>query len=135
MAIAIESLKQQQKIKTAYILDIDLHYGDGTVNIMEKKDYVTIYNVNAYQRESYLREVTREMENCQADIIGISAGFDAHKQDWGGVLFTEDYFEIGKKVRAAATRIGGGCFALLEGGYNHRVLGENTLALIQGLSV
>jgi acetoin utilization deacetylase AcuC-like enzyme len=134
MAIAIESLKQQEKINTAYILDIDLHYGDGTVNILGKKDYVTIYNVNAYERGAYLREVTREMENCQADIIGISAGFDAHKQDWGGVLFTDDYFEIAKKVREAAKGIGGGCFALLEGGYNHRVLGENALALMQGLS-
>jgi len=134
MAIAIESLKHQKKIETAYILDIDLHYGDGTVNILERKDYVTIYNVNAYQRETYLHEVTREMENCHADIIAVSAGFDAHKQDWGGVLFTDDYLEIGKKVREAANRIYGGCFALLEGGYNHRVLGENALALIHGLS-
>jgi acetoin utilization deacetylase AcuC-like enzyme len=37
-------------------------------------------------------------------------------------------------VRSAAQRNGGGCFAILEGGYNCDVLGKNALALIQGLS-
>ena len=79
-------------------------------------------------------EITREMENCRDDIIGISAGFDNHEKDWGGVLKTEDYFEIGQKVRKATLRNNGGCFGILEGGYNHNVLGNNVLALIQGLS-
>jgi acetoin utilization deacetylase AcuC-like enzyme len=26
-----------------------------------------------------------------------------------------------------------GCFALLEGGYNHQVLGQNVLAFLRGL--
>jgi len=37
-------------------------------------------------------------------------------------------------VRSAAQRNGGGCFAILEGGYNHDVLGVNALALIRGMS-
>ncbi|MGE5258844.1 MAG: hypothetical protein ACM3KE_19380, partial [Hyphomicrobiales bacterium] len=32
MAVAIEALKQQGKIRSAYILDFDLHFGDGTEN-------------------------------------------------------------------------------------------------------
>lgn len=28
----------------------------------------------------------------------------------------------------------GGCFAILEGGYNHKVIGLNAAALIEGLS-
>jgi len=52
----------------------------------------------------------------------------------GGTLETDDYREIGRLVRAAARRCGGGCFAILEGGYNHQVLGHNVLALIEGLS-
>jgi acetoin utilization deacetylase AcuC-like enzyme len=75
------------------------------------------------------------MEACEADMIAISAGFDNHEQDWGGTLKTEDYTEIGRLVREAADRNKGGCFAILEGGYNHRVLGHNVLALIEGLSV
>ncbi len=134
MAIAIESLKRRKKINTAYILDIDLHYGDGNVNILGEKNYITIYNVETSIREDYMNEVAKEMETCKVDIIGVSAGFDNHMEDWGGLLTTEDYYEIGKKVSAAAIRCKAGCFAILEGGYNHDVLGQNVLALIKGLS-
>jgi acetoin utilization deacetylase AcuC-like enzyme len=37
-------------------------------------------------------------------------------------------------VRKAALNNGGGYFAILEGGYNHQVLGDNVMALIQGMS-
>ncbi len=134
MAIAIASLKNRNKIKAAYILDIDLHYGDGNVNILEDSGYVTIYNVETNNRNDYLEEVSRELENCHTDIIGVSAGFDNHREDWGGLLETRDYYNIGKNVRAAAKRCHGGCFAILEGGYNHDVLGQNVLALIKGMS-
>jgi acetoin utilization deacetylase AcuC-like enzyme len=134
MAIALEHLRAKGKIESAYVLDIDLHFGDGTVNILKGRDYVTVHNVAAGNREAYLVEVKEEMEGCEADIIGISAGFDNHEDDWGGTLLTEDYRDIGGMVHTAAQRNGGGCFAILEGGYNHDVLGHNVLALIQGLS-
>ena len=35
MAIAIAGLKSQEQIKTALMLDFDLHFGDGTANIFE----------------------------------------------------------------------------------------------------
>lgn len=134
MAVALEVLNRQNKIKSAYVLDFDLHFGDGTVNILGNRDYVTIHNVEASTREAYLDEISTELSVCQADIIGISAGFDNHKEDWGGLLRTEDYRQIGKLVRESASRVGGGCFAILEGGYNHHVLGDNVMALINGLS-
>lgn len=134
MAIALEQLKRGKKIQSAYVLDIDLHFGDGTVNILKSKDYVTIHNVSANLREAYMDEIANEMEHCQADMIGISAGFDNHEEDWGGTLRTEDYREIGRMVREAAQRCKGGCFGILEGGYNHQVLGHNVMALIDGLS-
>jgi acetoin utilization deacetylase AcuC-like enzyme len=134
MAIALSRLKRLGKIHRAYVLDIDLHFGDGTVNILEDKAWVTVQNVTSHTREVYMREVAEEMERCQADIIGISAGFDNHEEDWGGTLTTDDYKEIGRTVRAAAERCNGGCFGILEGGYNHKVLGHNVLALIKGLS-
>lgn len=134
MAVALQKLKNNGQIKTAYVLDIDLHYGDGTVNILESKDYVTVHNVEAPDRQSFLEEIEKELDGCQVDLIGISAGFDNHRDDWGGLLLTEDYFKIGKLVKTAANRSDGGCFGILEGGYNHQVLGQNVMALIEGLS-
>lgn len=134
MAIAIAALYAQKKIQTAFVLDIDLHFGDGTVNILDRKPYVKIHNVEATRRDTYLKEIAYEMDHCRADVIGVSAGFDHHRDDWGGLLLTEDYYEIGKLVKTAAGRCGGGCFGILEGGYNHDVLGKNVRALIEGLN-
>lgn len=134
MAVALAALKNRGAIDTAHVLDFDLHFGDGTVNILGARDYVTVQNVEAGDRGLFLDEISQAMAACQADIIGISAGFDNHREDWGGLLLTEDYFEIGRMVRKAADRSGGGCFAILEGGYNHQVLGDNVLALIDGMS-
>jgi len=36
-------------------------------------------------------------------------------------------------VRKASENNGGGCFAILEGGYNHGVLGQNVMAFIEGM--
>ena len=134
MAIALERLKREKAIDRAFTLDIDLHFGDGTVNIFRKKDYVTIFNVSSNNRESYLREIAQELGEQQSDIIGISAGFDNHKDDWGGLLKTQDYTTIGKMVRETCEKKGCGCFAILEGGYNHQVLGLNVAALLQGMT-
>jgi acetoin utilization deacetylase AcuC-like enzyme len=41
---------------------------------------------------------------------------------------------MGRLVRETARRNQGGCFGILEGGYNHAVLGKNVLAFIEGLS-
>lgn len=132
IAIAVETLKQENLINTAYILDFDLHYGDGTFNILDGKDYVTVFNTDSHYRERILSEIKREMETCNADVIAVSAGFDNHIHDWGGILTTEDYFEIGKMVRAAAIRCNGGCFGVLEGGYNHKELGKCVKAFMDG---
>jgi len=134
MAVALAVLKSRGAIDTAHILDIDLHFGDGTVNILDSRDYVTVHNVEAGDRMVFLDEISQAMATCQADIIGISAGFDNHQEDWGGLLRTADYFEIGRMVHEAATKSGGGHFAILEGGYNHQVLGANTMALIDGMA-
>ena len=134
MAIALHTLKRRGQIKSAYVLDIDLHYGDGTVNILESKQYATVHNVAANDRQAYLAEIEKKLKNCPVDLIGISAGFDNHRDDWGALLLTEDYYKIGKLVKTAALRNGGGCFGVLEGGYNHQVLGDNVMALINGMS-
>ena len=134
MAIAVEKLRRDEAIEKAIILDIDLHFGDGTVNIMAKRDYVSVCNPASNLREDYLDEITTWLKEQDADVIGISAGFDNHREDWGGLLETEDYTTIGTMVRERCERRGCGCFALLEGGYNHAVLGTNVLALLDGMA-
>jgi acetoin utilization deacetylase AcuC-like enzyme len=133
MAVALDAMIRSGRIRTAAVLDIDLHFGDGTVNILGQRPELTICNIRSYERKAYLEEVARRMAFCTADLIAISAGFDAHLSDWGGILHTDDYTEIGRRVRAAARNCGGGCFGVLEGGYNHNVLGRNVRALLEGL--
>ena len=91
MAVALEALRRQKKIESACVLDIDLHFGDGTLNILGQRNWVTVVNVEGHRRNRYLQAVKAAMKNCRADLIGISAGFDNHAADLGGLLNTEDY--------------------------------------------
>lgn len=50
MAVALQFLLDQGKIKTAYVLDIDLHFGDGTVNIFSQSKSVRVHNVETGDR-------------------------------------------------------------------------------------
>jgi len=135
MAIAIQQLKRAGMIEKAFVLDIDLHFGDGTVNLLGGTGFVTIYNPDSYNRSEYLKEVEEKLFSEEVDIIGISAGFDNHVEDWGNLLTTSDYSDIGRMVRRASRKNNGGCFAILEGGYNHQVLGQNVMALIEGMEM
>jgi acetoin utilization deacetylase AcuC-like enzyme len=134
MAIALEKLKREHKIKKAFILDFDLHVGDGNINILGGKGYVTILNPGGQDRNEYLKTVNNALNKTDAEMIAVSAGFDNHEADWGGLLKTEDYRDMGELVAETALRNAGGCFGILEGGYNHAVLGKNVLAFIEGLS-
>jgi acetoin utilization deacetylase AcuC-like enzyme len=135
MAIAMMKLKKEGLIENCFILDIDLHYGDGTVDILGDYDWTAIYNPASIIRRKYLEDVKRVMSRVNVDIIGVSAGFDAHIKDWNGFLETEDYRKIGKWVSQAARRSGSGCFGILEGGYNKKVLGYNVEAFLEGLAL
>lgn len=133
MAVSLQWLYAKGMIQSAFILDFDLHYGDGNVNILGRRSWVEILNPQSRQRPSYLKEVESALARTRADVFAVSAGFDHHVQDWGGLLTTDDYRTMGEWIRAAAQRNGGGCFGILEGGYNHAVLGENVLAFLEGL--
>jgi acetoin utilization deacetylase AcuC-like enzyme len=132
MAIGIAKLKKEGRISRAFVLDIDRHFGDGTVNILSVRGYATVYNPYAPDSESYLRKIVENLD-ANADILGISAGFDNHEDEMGGLLSTGDYRRIGELVRQTSQKNRAGCFAVMEGGYNHQVLGRNVMALIEGM--
>ena len=104
------------------------------MNIFRSTDYVSVFNGSLNDRKGYLEAIAKELQKQESDIVGISAGFDNHKDDWGGLLETEDYTTIGKMVRERCDKNRCGYFAILEGGYNHQVLGHNVLALLQGMA-
>lgn len=135
VAISIKKLIAQGKIRRALILDIDLHYGDGTENCfagMPEVSYFHMPSGDSQQQLSGLLSYLSRKHEC--DVIAISAGFDRHMEDWGGTLTTEDYRRIGEMVKEFAERVcGGRRYAVLEGGYNHRVLGRNVKALLKGM--
>jgi len=133
MAVALQKLKREGKINKAFVLDFDLHYGDGTVNCLGNKGFVNIFNPSSLSRDDYLASVKHVLERSEGEVIAVSAGFDNHEEDWGGLLRTGDYREMGKMTRDVSEKLGAGLFAILEGGYNHDVLGENVRAFLEGM--
>lgn len=133
MAIALEKLRSDGRIEKALVLDIDLHFGDGTVDILGDKGYATIVNPSSNSPADFIRQVDRALTASTYDTIAISAGFDYAREDWGRLLNESDYTDIGRMVRQTARSSGAGYFAILEGGYNHRVLGHNCMALLEGM--
>ncbi|HYA90189.1 MAG TPA: histone deacetylase family protein [Thermodesulfobacteriota bacterium] len=136
IAIAIKKLLNEEKIKSALILDFDLHFGDGTSNTFSGSKAVSYFHPEGTPRETFLEESHRCLQTERPyDIIAVSAGFDRHQEDWGGLLKTEDYFTIGKWAKEASLeRCQGKRFGVLEGGYNHSVLGKNVKSFLQGFT-
>jgi acetoin utilization deacetylase AcuC-like enzyme len=128
IAIAVEKLRRQKAVKKVLIVDTDLHFGDGTDNLFEDNSdvyYYHVYNIKG------LEECLTVNSDC--DLIAVSAGFDKHKDDWGFIYSTEDFTTMGKMISSHARKVcQGRFFAVLEGGYNHRVLGKNVMAILEG---
>jgi acetoin utilization deacetylase AcuC-like enzyme len=135
IAIAIQKLIHEKKIKSALILDFDLHYGDGTANTFSGSTQVSYFHPEGANRKAFMEETQRVLQTEKAfEIIAISAGFDRHEEDWGGLLKTEDYFTMGQWVKEFSLKYcQGRRFGVLEGGYNHSVLGRNVKSFLQGL--
>jgi len=126
MAIAIKKIRPAAR--RALIIDIDLHYGDGTVSIFRGDPDIKIVNPWAVDESfeylnmdesRYLRQVEDAFLGFEPDIVAVSAGFDTYLRDWGGLLRLEDYHKIGRSIRDGAESCKGRRFALLEGGYHH----------------
>jgi acetoin utilization deacetylase AcuC-like enzyme len=135
VAISVERIRQTSKVTKVLIVDIDLHYGDGTDNIFRETSQVSYFHVIGGNRKAYLDNLSRRLEKVkECDIIAVSAGFDRHERDWGGLLETQDYQMIGEMLKKFAKKTcGGRRYAVLEGGYNLAVLGKNVRSLLEGM--
>ncbi|MEM2866101.1 MAG: histone deacetylase family protein [Candidatus Hadarchaeales archaeon] len=132
LALSLQRLLGSGRVKRTVILDFDLHYGDGTAAIFSGSSTVSYHHAEG-RREEILEGIASFLSREDYDLVAVSAGFDNHEEDWGGTLSTSDYREIGRMVRGwAEEKCGGRRYGVLEGGYNHSVLGRNVRAFLEG---
>lgn len=136
IAIAIQKLMRPGEAKKVLILDFDLHFGDGTENSFLGNPNVDYFHPEGSSGLDFVQTVQKHLDRAGSfDILAVSAGFDRHVEDWGGLLETEDYRRIGALVKTYSQKIcQGRRFGVLEGGYNHDVLGHNVRAFIEGMA-
>ena len=137
VSISLLRLHAEGKIRSAFVLDFDLHTGDGNINILERRSdgfRVSIVNPLSHDRWDYLAEAEdymRHLENI--DIFAASAGFDQGINDWGNLLYPADYADLGRLMREYSGKLcQGRRYALLEGGYNHDAIGVNADSFCEG---
>ena len=139
MAIAVQRIRS--KSERVLVIDIDLHFGDGTVSIFRGDNQVKIVNPGSVDanfdyldmnEKGYLRQVEDAFEGFEYDIVAISAGFDTYVEDWGGLLTNDDFFNMGRTIRELSEiHCSGKRFAILEGGY-HPDLRYNIKSFCEG---
>jgi acetoin utilization deacetylase AcuC-like enzyme len=143
MAIAVKkSLKTK---KTAAIVDIDCHHGNGTEDIFLSDDrvlFVSLHQNPLYpgtglisrdncinyplkpgtDPDSYIRVLGEALEKVcdyDPDIIGVSAGFDTYKND--PITSLQLDFDSYQKIGRLLSELGKPLFTLLEGGYDRDI--------------
>ena len=136
IAIAIKAVN-----KSALIIDIDGHHGNGTQEIFQgdsKIQYISLHRFPHYPgtgeksignclnfpleadcgEKKYLETFEHALKMIEIDkfeIVAISAGFDTHKGDLASLGLTEKSFRLlGRKIASLKKST----FFVLEGGYN-----------------
>ena len=164
VAIAAKYALERHGLKRVAIVDFDVHHGNGTEDIVagdERILMVSFYQhpyypawtyssapnlmnlpVPAYTRGMDIREMIEatwfpRLEAHRPEMIFISAGFDAHREDDMGQLglVEQDYAWITHRVKDVARRHSQGrIVSCLEGGYNLSALARSVEAHIRVLA-
>jgi len=134
MGISLLKLKSKGLIKSAFVLDIDAHKGDGNIDVLSGHEWVNVLNPIADTNKDYIRVIEEYISRIpDVDIVGVSAGFDLYEKDLGRKLKRFDFYVIGRMIKKLTERMGHNCrFALLEGGYYQPDLGKCVIAFCQG---
>ncbi len=165
IAVAARYALDRHGLKRVAIVDFDVHHGNGTEDILAGDDRVLMVGffqhpfypfsgagphaanmvnlpVPAYTRGEAVRELIEQMwmprlEAFRPEMIFISAGFDAHREDDLGQLglVEQDYAWITSRLKDIAKKYAGGrIVSSLEGGYNLGALGRSAEAHIRVLA-
>ena len=165
VAIAAKYALERYHLQRVAVVDFDVHHGDGTENILagdmralmvgifqhpfypfcgDQNPAPNMLNVPipAYTKGMDIREMIEmswipRLEEFQPEMIFISAGFDAHREDDMGQLgLTEqDFAWITQRIKDIAKRYSKGrIVSLLEGGYVMSPLARSVEAHIRVLA-
>jgi len=165
VAVAAKYALERRGLQRVAIVDFDVHHGNGTEDIFTGDDRVLMVSffqhpfypysgsdsrarnmvnlpVPAYTRGPVVRELIQQhwiprLEAFKPEMIFISAGFDAHREDDLGQLglVEADYAWITARVKEIANKHSGGrIVSSLEGGYNLSALGRSAEAHIRVLA-
>ncbi|RZL41967.1 MAG: histone deacetylase family protein [Variovorax sp.] len=165
VAIAARHALEAHGLERVAIVDFDVHHGNGTEDILAGDERVLMVGifqhpfypytdvehpapnmlnlpVPAYTRGMDVRELIEMMwlprlEAFRPQLILVSAGFDAHRDDELGQLRLneQDFAWITERVRGVAQRHAGGrIVSMLEGGYNLDALATSVEAHVRVLA-
>jgi acetoin utilization deacetylase AcuC-like enzyme len=165
VALAARYALERHGLKRVAIVDFDVHHGNGTEDILSGDDRVLMVGifqhpfypysgfgphadnmvnvpVPAYTRGPAIREIVEKhwlprLEEFKPEMIFISAGFDAHREDDLGQLglVEADYTWMTQQIRDVAKRHAKGrIVSSLEGGYNLDALGRSVEAHLRALA-
>ncbi len=165
VAIAAKYALERHGLQRVAIVDFDVHHGNGTEDIVagdERILMVSFYQhpfypaggaksnarnlvnlpVPAYTRGMAIRELIEaawipRLEAHRPEMIFISAGFDAHREDDLGQLglVARDYAWITHRIKDVARRHANKrIVSCLEGGYNLSALGRSVEAQLRVLA-
>ena len=165
VAVAARHALDERGLARVAIVDFDVHHGNGTEDIIagdERVLMVSIYQdrlypysggvpkgtnmenvpVPAYTRGAAVRELIEanwmpRLEAFRPQMIFISAGFDAHREDDMGQLglVEADYEWITQRIKGVADRHSKGrIVSCLEGGYSLSALARSVAAHVRVLA-
>ena len=165
VAVAARYALERHGLQRVAVVDFDVHHGNGTEDILAGDDRVLMVGifqhpfypytgaqspaanmvnvpVPAYTRGMAVRELVEQawmprLEAFKPEMIFVSAGFDAHREDDLGQLgLTEaDYSWITARIKDVARRHAQGrIVSCLEGGYNLGALARSVEAHIRELA-
>jgi acetoin utilization deacetylase AcuC-like enzyme len=165
VAVAARHALEHHGLKRVAVVDFDVHHGNGTEDILSGDERVLMVGifqhpfypysgtnpaadnmvnlpVPAYTKGPAIRALIEEhwlprLEAFRPEMIFVSAGFDAHREDDLGQLglVEADYSWMTKKIKEVADRHAKGrIVSSLEGGYNLDALGRSVEAHVRALA-
>ena len=164
VAVAAKYAVERCGLKRVAIIDFDVHHGNGTEDIVAGDERILMCSfyqhpfypewphasaanlvnmpVPAYTKGMDVRELIDmtwipRLDAFRPEMVFISAGFDAHREDDMGQmgLVEQDYVWITQQIKAVAKRHAQGrIVSVLEGGYNLSALARSVEAHVRVLA-